>query len=376
MAKKSSNDFLQSLLDPTPDPIPTPEKIFTEEAVDADSEMTLEQMADYRNFLSEYKGDHLKAIFKFCFKYNLPYHMGVMVKVVNEFKDTLNTVMPRAYFDAVKKDKFAKEPDFFSQLHQKNFEKVYSQDHLESDLDEESKKNRLQCIDILAFDPFADDDPEDRPQLYRDMCGLLTESMRKDIAKAKAALSVVRGYSNLSKYQAKINQLLQSGSADEGTQKTLDQLIKIQKTMQDSINATSIANSFVVKGIGNSGHGMLSDVMNQVEMYGVDEGVTNFYDIETSKAIEEVANISFKAQLNQVNLSRTDYADIIATQSAIVKKAQRQAKDAMEALRIAKSMITKQSLLQELEAQYRQKGISEKDIEDFIAMECDMVDSI
>ena len=66
---------------------------------------------------------------------------------------------------------------------------------------------------------------------------------------------------------------------------------------------------------------MLSDVMNRVNDYGIDEGVVNFYDIATSRAIEEVANISFKAQLNQVGLSKTDYADILSQQSKIVREA-------------------------------------------------------
>ena len=144
------------------------------------------------------------------------------------------------------------------------------------------------------------------------MTGMLTEGMRKDVAKAKAALAIVRSYNNLDKYQRKINEIMKAGQMDDETQKALDQLIKVSKTLQDSINQTAEKNNFTVKGIGTSGHGMLSDVMNRVNDYGIDEGVVNFYDIATSRAIEEVANISFKAQLNQVGLSKTDYADILS----------------------------------------------------------------
>lgn len=76
--------------------------------------------------------------------------------------------------------------------------------------------------------------------------------------------------------------------------------------------------------------------------------------------------------LNQVNLSKTDYADIIADQAVLVKEAQRIAKDSMEALRLAKEKITKQQLLDELERDFRQKGISEDDIDEFIEREIDM----
>ena len=54
---------------------------------------------------------------------------------------------------------------------------------------------------------------------------------------------------------------------DDASQKTLDQLIKVQKTLQDSINQTAERNNFTVKGIGTSGQGMLSDVMNRISDY-------------------------------------------------------------------------------------------------------------
>ena len=175
-------------------------------------------------------------------------------------------------------------------------------------------------------------------------------------------------------YQRKINEITRSGAIDEETQKQLDQYIKLQKTMQDSINTTAEKNNFTVKGLGNGGKGMLSDVMNQIEEKGIDEGIPNFYDIATSKSIEEVANISFKAQLNQINLSKTDYVDILTGQCEITRKAQKVASDALEALRLAREKITKEELLDELAEDYRKKGISEKEIEEFVNRELNMYD--
>lgn len=76
--------------------------------------------------------------------------------------------------------------------------------------------------------------------------------------------------------------------------------------------------------------------------------------------------------LNQVNLSKTDYADILADQALIVREAQLKAREAIEALRLAKEKITKQQLLEELEKDYRNKGISEEDIKEFIDREITM----
>lgn len=326
--------------------------------------------ASYDELLKKYEGTHKKALFEYCYKHNI----GYVTKLTRNLLTTPGPLdLPRVYLEAKKKSTFA-ELTFFEQIRQENFEKIYSEDYSVSLLDEEDKKNRLQVIEILGYDPFKDDAPEDQPQLYRDMTGMLTEAMRKDVAKARAALSVVRGYSNIDKYQRKINEITRSGAIDEETQKQLDQYIKLQKTMQDSINTTAEKNNFTVKGLGNGGKGMLSDVMNQIEEKGIDEGIPNFYDIATSKSIEEVANISFKAQLNQISLSKTDYVDILTGQCELTRKSQKVASDALEALRLAKEKITKEELLDELAEDYRKKGISEKEIEEFVNRELNMYD--
>lgn len=321
----------------------------------------------YNELLKKYDNSHKQALFEYCFIKNI----GYIGKLVNKvLKNGEFSVLER-YLQEKAKSSFS-DVTFFSQLRQENFEKIYSEDYSISLLDEEDKKNRLQVIEILGYDPFAEDAREDQPQLYRDMTGMLTEAMRKDIAKAKAALSVVRGYNNLDKYQRKINEIMRSGAVDEDTQKQLDQYIKVQKTLQDSINQTAEKNNFTVKGIGNSGKGMLSDVLNQIEEKGIDEGIINFYDIATSKSIEEVANISFKAQLNQINLSKTDYADILTGQIKMVKEAQDTARKSLEGMRIAREKVKKQELLDELEIEYKKKGIKEEEIEEFIQREYKM----
>lgn len=325
---------------------------------------------EYKLLLDKYGQDHKKAMFEYCFTHNI----GFISKIINDIIKTEGPInLPQIYLTKKSESEFA-DTDFFSQLKLDNFEKVYSQNYEISVLDEEDKKNRLQVIDILGYDPFKDDDINEKPGLYRDMCGMLTEGMRKDIAKAKAALAFVRGYNNLEKYQRKINEIMKLDDIDEETQKRLDQYIKIQKDLQSSINQTAEKNNFTVKGIGSNGRGMLSDVLNQIEEKGIDEGITNFYDIATSKSIEDVANISMKAQLNQINLSKTDYVDILTNQCLITREAQSIAAKAEEALRLCKEKLKKQELLDELAAEYRTKGISEEEIKEFIAREYKMYD--
>ena len=54
---------------------------------------------------------------------------------------------------------------------------------------------------------------------------MLTEGMRKDVAKAKAALAIVRSYNNLEKNQKQINDILKSGELEEFFEITGDYII-------------------------------------------------------------------------------------------------------------------------------------------------------
>ncbi len=349
-----------------PEEIPEHEEIM--------SPIVQEQKKYFETLVKHYKGDYKKSIFEFCFKYNIFYDSDTYELIVKSKDDSVYTKLPEAYVELINEDIRFKDQDFFSQLRMDNFEDVYSKQRDLLGLDEDSKTNRIAILDIFGYDPFKNDPIEDRPQLYRDLAGMAQESMRKDIAKQKAALNVVRSYQNIELYQRKITELMASGQVDDEAQKKLDSYMQIVAKIQDSINKTAEKNNFTVKGVGSSGRGTISDVMNTVEEKGIDEGITNFYDIQTSKSITEVAELSFKAQLNQINLSKTDYVDILTSQCQMVREAQRIAKSAQEAARLAKEKLTKQKLLDELEYEYKRKNISEEDIQELIEREYKLYD--
>ncbi len=328
----------------------------------------------FNELLEKHEKNYEEALFEYCYRTDFPYFNNIVKKLFKENKEENVKLLPQIYINKVNEVEQYKGITFFSQLKRQNFEKVYSEDLLLLSLSEDDRKNRMNVLDILGYDPFKDSNPADRPKLYHDLSSMLTEAMRKDAVKANAAISIVKNSINIGKYEDKISELISSLKTDEETQDQLAKLEKVRKSLSDSNTAIAQKNGFIVEGVGNNGRGMLSEVMNQVGERGIDKGVTNFYDIATSKAIEEIANISFKAQLNQINLSKTDYVDILKEQRAITVKAQKVAREAKEALRLAKEKIVKQELLDELAEDYRLKGISEEDIEAFISREFEFYD--
>lgn len=328
----------------------------------------------YKKLLPLYGGDIASAMFQICYENNYFYDEDLLFKKFLKTRDDeVLAKLPEVYIWEIQSTPKYENLTFFSQLKKDNFNKIYSEDLSLLDLNEEDKKNRQQIVSILAYDPFKNDPPEERPQLYRDLAGMLTDAMRKDIPKQKAAVEIVRNYANIGRYQKRVTEIMSSGKTDEVTQDELEKLLSFIDKIQKSINSTTKENGFTGgKAVGSAGRGMLSDVMMQCEELGYDPGITNFYDIKTSAAIENIANISWKAMLNQLNLSDTDYADILSSQANIVRKAQRIAADALEALRLAKEKITKEALLVELENDYRRKGISEEEIEEFTKRELEL----
>ena len=367
-----TTDELEEIMENVLDACEAEECKNSEASVDTSKPQSLqdEQKEKFEALLVKYEQDYKKSLFEFCFGYNI-FFSNKIYKMIESSGTSSLEQMPQIYIDTVKADVNVGTKTFFDQLAMDNFEKIYAEKSYSESLSEEDRKNRQVVIEVFSYDPFAGEPDIDKPQLYRDLAGMSNEAMRKDVAKQKAAISIVRSYGNIEKYQRKVAEITSSGAIDDETQKTLDNYLTLISKIQTNINQTAEKNNFTVKGIGSNGRGMLSDVMNQVETMGYDKGITNYYDIATSKAIEEVSNISWRSMINQINLSKTDYVDILTNQCELVKNAQRLAQDA---LRLAKEKITKQELLDELAKEYRKKGISEEEINEFIYREYDLFD--
>lgn len=324
----------------------------------------------FPDLVKKYNGDNKKALFEFCFLNNVFFSEEIYDLITKTSDDEVMFNLPKVYQDTLAADYRFANLTFFDQIKMENFEKIYSEDFVELGLNEESRRDREQIIKIIGYDPFEKNPIEDKPQLYRDLTGMLTDSMRKDIPRAKAAVEVVTGYNNIRKYQDRVNQLINNGQIDEDTQKQLDKHLEMIAKIQASVSATSEKNGFTnSRALGSNGKGMLSDVMNTIDEHMYDPGITNFYDIATSQSIKQISDISFKSMLNQVKLTGQEYVEIIAEQNKIVREAQQKMRAQREALRIAKALIVKDKLIEQLRVEYKKKGISEEDIDEFIDRE-------
>ena len=188
----------------------------------------------YKKLLQSYNGNVEDAIFQTCYENNIFYDETLLrKKFLKTRDDEILMKMPEVYIWEIQSDPKYEGLTFFSQLKRPNFEKIYSEDLSLLNLSEDDKKNRQQIINILGYDPFKNDPAEERPQLYRDLSGMLTDSMRKDIPKQKAAVEIVRNYANITRYQKRVTELMTSGQLDADTQEELDNLLSFMQKRTD-----------------------------------------------------------------------------------------------------------------------------------------------
>lgn len=329
----------------------------------------------YQRIMAMYPDDPVGALFRFCFERNVFYHEKWAKQFAESKDDAILAAMPQPYLDEVTHDPATAGLDFFSQIKRENFEKAYSEDLTILSLSAEDRRNRQQVLSIVNYDPFAEEPIEDRPQMYRDAAGLLTDAMRRDIPRRNAAIEVVHDYTTIARYQRRLALLEASGQDDKETRDAIDNCIKMISKMQDTINKLTKENGFSSgKAIGANGRGGLSDVMKMCEEKGYDPAAPNIYDIETSRAIAEVAEISTRAMLNQVNLSSTDYAEILTSQCQKVLEYREAALKALEAARLAEEKLEKEAILHEYRMELEAKGIDPNDILEMVNQEIRMYD--
>lgn len=321
----------------------------------------------FSSLLFKYNGDLRKALFEWCFSNNIIYDDAVITDLIEKTSTAMTPKIADTYLGIINSDEFKKDKTFFSQIKLDNFVELSSDNLIESGLTEAGKAERSKIMQIIGYDPFRKNPEEDRPALYHDLAGMLTETMHNDIPKQKAAIMLVQNYANLDKYNKRLRGLTQQeADGHDVDPKEVKDVSSVITQLQSSINQTAKENSFTgAKTIGE-GRGTISSIMDKIDSDSIDLGKTNAFDIKTAAAMQQVADLSFAAMAKQLNLQDSDYAAMVAEQAKTIKDQTKMLEESREELRLARAEITKQSLLDEFGEMCKRKGLSDQDIDDYI----------
>lgn len=238
-------------------------------------------------------------------------------------------------------------------------------------LDEQAKKSRRQIINVYHYDPFENEPVEERTRLYEDLLTLVDDSFNEDLTKQKAAVILCLSYRNLDRVNTTISELM---ATPESVQQNAD---VIKKLTEQKAKETAMISSFA-KDNGFSeryaaskarGSGTISAMIRDMELQGYDEGFVNRFDIETSEAMRQVADISAESMFKQLALNDTDFAKIIKEQGKMIREMQYTMQTQEEELRLLKEKHLKEELLIEYERQLKDKGINSEEIAGLLEQE-------
>lgn len=242
-----------------------------------------------------------------------------------------------------------------------------------NELSEHDKQNRASIIAIYHYDPFEDEAITDRSKMYEDLMTLASDDIAEDLVKQKAALEIVRSFNRINKINDALIELQATTDSMTNNTDTIKALMEQKNKETSTVLALSKDNGFTEKYASSKtkGSGTLSAIVRDMEEHGYDPGIANKFDIETEKAMQQVADISATAVFKQLSFTETDYAAMVREQGEYIREMQDTMARQAEELRLLKEKQLKQEILEEYKRELEIKGLDHDEIEALVRKELD-----
>ncbi len=193
------------------------------------------------------------------------------------------------------------------------------QDARETKWSEADLKNKQYVISALGYDPYEDDSylDEDRKFLFNTLSGYLTDEVLEDPHRTQSAVNMMPTILQRNKVDKLINADLLSRAPANLKQYT-DAKVALDRTMSTIANE----NGFSVKGAGKAGRGSsaITQIMRNMEDDGFADCKVNVVNSKIAEAYQQVADISNRSLMNQLNWQDDDYARMVATQRDMIRR--------------------------------------------------------
>lgn len=203
---------------------------------------------------------------------------------------------------------------------------------------EEDEINRRDCIKLLGYDPFFDNDKKEQKYLYNTLLPFLDDATLGDAFKLPIVIELVKSLGQVEKLNKTFNNMMASTDNIEENASKLSSLINSKDKLYRSILAMAKDNGISLNYAVNKsqGAGTLSAIVKELDEIGFREAKINLFDIETSESMKQVADISNKSLIEQINLQDSELWDMINQLREKRIKLDRQVDELTEKLRLEK----------------------------------------
>lgn len=207
---------------------------------------------------------------------------------------------------------------------------------------------RQRIIKIYKYDPFGEEmDLDAKKKMYRDLELMLDENMETNSIKLNGAVSIVKAYRDIRRYEGFIEALERSSDPDIKQIKAMQEILNYKR---DTVLKIAKENGFNTDGkTSGQNKNTLSGRMAEMKKYMFEPGLVDFYGVRTTKSFQEIADISFKSIFEQISLTEGDWKEMITEQSKTIQKQYDEIVNLKEQLRLAYVEIEKNKLSKQAE---------------------------
>ena len=201
------------------------------------------------------------------------------------------------------------------------------------EVNEEYKVNRRDVIRMTGYDPFASYPvEEDKPVLYAQLISFIDDETKNDGMKMNAVIQIVKSFNQIRKINDAIDELSSDTMKLNNNNGTIKQLADTVSKLLAGANALAKDNGISVN-FNNSkskGQNTLTGKMKELDLIGFRDAKINMYDVDYCKGMQQVAEISSKAQVDQIGFDENVMDEIQSIRRELVDTLQKERDKAVE----------------------------------------------
>lgn len=205
------------------------------------------------------------------------------------------------------------------------------------EVNDEYKTNRRDVIRMTGYDPFANYPiEEDKPLLYAQVVSFIDEETKNDGMKMNAVIQIVKSFNQISKINDAIDELSSDTIKLNNNNGTIKQLADTVSKLLSGANALAKDNGISVN-FNNSkskGQNTLTGKMKELDQIGFRDAKINMYDIDYCRGMQQVAEISAKAQIDQIGFDENVMDEIQGIRRDLVESLTKERDKAVERARV------------------------------------------
>lgn len=214
---------------------------------------------------------------------------------------------------------------------------IQSMDNMTQEELDSFKINKRDVIRMVGYDPFENYPVvQDLPVLYAQLISFIDEETKNDGMKMNAVIQIVQAFNQIQKLNDAINALSADTKKLNNNNGTIKQHADTISKLLSGANALAKDNGISLNYNNNKSKGQntLTGKMKELDLIGFRAAKINMYDIDYCKGMQQVAEISAKAQINQIGFDENVMIEIENIRRELVDELQKKTDKAEERARV------------------------------------------